>query len=329
MALPELAESALPRPEAEELQVRPDVRVSQLAARSWSVLGVGELHACGLSDDAISVRVDNGRLHPVHHGVYAIGHAAPPLEGCFLAAVKACGEAALLAGVAAGSHWEIMGWDFRLPEVLVAGRCAPRHPEITGHETSFLPPEDIRVHRGIPVTSPVRTLLDLAAILDHKRLRRAVRQAQSLGLVDLVELARRLRGPGPRRGRAKLRRIIATGPAPTRSELEDVVLDLLLEDGIAHPDVNVPLFLEGRRIVPDFRWPAQKLVIEADGAAWHDNQLAREDDAERQALLEAHGERVLRVSWEQAIARAPQTLRRVVEAGAPIAESAVPRSRAE
>ena len=329
MPLPELAESALPRPDAEELQARPDVRVSWLAARNWSVLSVRELHACGLSDDAISVRVRNGRLHPMHHGVYAVGHAAPPLEGCFLAAVKACGEDALLAGVACASHWEMMRWDFRLPEVLVAGRCAPRHPEINAHETNFLPPEDIRVHRGLPVTSPVRTLLDLAAILDHKRLRRAVRQAQSLGLVDLVELARRLRGPGPQRGRAKLRRIIATGPAPTRSELEDVVLDLLLEGGIAHPDVDVPLFLEGRKIVPDFRWPAQKLVIEADGAAWHDNQLAREDDAERQALLEAHGERVLRVTWEQAIARAPQTLRRAVEAGAPIAESAIPRSEAE
>jgi hypothetical protein len=275
------------------------------------------------------VRVDNGRLHPMHRGVYAIGHAAPPLEGCFLAAVKACGAGALLAGVAAAAHWAMIKWDHRLPEVLVTGRCAPRHPQINAHETAFLPPEDVRMHRGIPVTSPVRTLLDLAAVLDHKRLRRTVRQAQSLGLIDLVELARRLRGPGPRRGRAKLRQIIATGPAPTRSELEDVVLDLLLQGGLAHPDVNVPLFLDGRRVVPDFRWPAQKLVIEADGAAWHDNQLARQDDAERQALLEAHGERVLRVTWEQAISRAPQTFRRAVEAGAPIAESVVTRSQAE
>jgi hypothetical protein len=312
------AESAVTRPEAEELQVRPDVRVARLAASTWSVLSVGELHACGLTDDGILVRVENGRLHPMHRGVYAVGHAAPPLEGCFLAAVKACGAGALLAGVAAAAHWEMIKWDHRFPEVLVTGRCAPRHPQINAHETAFLPPEDVRIHRGIPVTSPVRTLLDLAAILDHKRLRRAVRQAQSLGLVDIAELVRRLRGPGPQRGRAKLRRIVATGPAPTRSELEDVVLDLLLEGGFAHPDVNVPLHLEGRRIVPDFRWPAQKLVIEADGAAWHENRLAREDDAERQALLEAHGERVLRITWQQAIARGPETLRRVREAGAPL-----------
>jgi very-short-patch-repair endonuclease len=52
-------------------------------------------------------------------------------------------------------------------------------------------------------------------------------------------------------------------------------------------------------------------VVEADGAAWHDNRLAREDDAERQALLEAHGERVLRVTWAQAIAQRAQTLKRL------------------
>lgn len=303
--------------------------VASLAARSWSVLCVEELRRCGLTDDGIATRVLNGRLHPMHRSVYAIGHANPPLEGCFLAAVKACGEDALLAGMAAGAHWCIVRWDHRKPEVLVLGRCAPRHPEITAHETSFLPPEDVRIHRGIPVTSPTRTLLDLAAILDYKRLRRAVRQAQSLGLVDLGELARRLRGPGPKRGRAKLRRIIATGPAPTRSELEDVVLDLLLAGGIEHPDVNVPLYVGGRKVIPDFRWPEQRLVIEADGAAWHANQIAREDDAERQALLEAAGERVLRVTWDQAIARGPQTVRRAREAGAPVRESALARPQAE
>jgi very-short-patch-repair endonuclease len=122
---------------------------------------------------------------------------------------------------------------------------------------------------------------------------------------------------GPRRGAKRLACIVATGPAPTRSELEDAVLDLILRGGLAHPCVNAALILGGRRVVPDFRWPAQRLVIEADGAAWHDSKLAREDDADRQALLEAHGERVLRVTWDQAIARPGQTLTRIRAAGAP------------
>lgn len=68
--------------------------------------------------------------------------------------------------------------------------------------------------------------------------------------------------------------------------------------------------------MPDFRWPEQRLVLEADGARWHDGELAREDDAERQALLEAAGERVLRVRWEQAVCRENQTVARLRAAGA-------------
>ena len=124
---------------------------------------------------------------------------------------------------------------------------------------------------------------------------------------------------GRRPGVGNLARIVATGPAPTRSVLEDVLLDLLLRGGLAHPDVNVPLILAGQRVIPDFRWAEQHLVVEADGAAWHDHKLAREDDAARQALLEAHGERVVRVTWDQAVARPAQTLSRIRAAGAPTA----------
>jgi hypothetical protein len=163
--------------------------------------------------------------------------------------------------------------------------------------------------------------VDLAGALGYRPLRRAVRQAQSLRHVQLPQLTEALARLGPRRGSRNLRMILATGPAPTRSELEDVVLDLILGGGLEHPDVNVPLALAGRRVIPDFRWARQKLVVEADGATWHDDRLSREDDAERQALLEAHGERILRVTWEQAIARPRQTLARIRAAGAPVANA--------
>jgi very-short-patch-repair endonuclease len=89
------------------------------------------------------------------------------------------------------------------------------------------------------------------------------------------------------------------------------VLDLILNAGFVHPDVNVPMTVHGRRIIPDFRWPSQRLIIEADGAAYHDDRLTREDDAERQALLEAHGERIIRVTWTQAVSRRTETLARI------------------
>ena len=115
------------------------------------------------------------------------------------------------------------------------------------------------------------------------------------------------RRPGARR----LRQVIASGAVPTRTELEDVVLDVILAAGLGRPDVNVPMILDGHRVIPDFRWPDRKLIVEAGSRTWHDNKLAREDDAERQAVLEAYGEHVVRVSWEQAVSNPTQTIRRL------------------
>ncbi|HET8952279.1 MAG TPA: DUF559 domain-containing protein [Solirubrobacteraceae bacterium] len=309
-------EETLHRAEPDQSSPRADLEVARAAARQQGVLSVHELRACGLSMDAISVRAGNGRLHPMHRGIYAVGHANPTRDGCYLGAVKACGEGAVLCRHAAGAHVEIIEWEDRYPDVLVLGNRAPRHPRINGHRTDYLPREHVTTVRGIPVTTAARTLLDLAAVLPERKLQRAVRQAQFLKLTTIGSLIAILHGPGPTRGRKKLARILATGAAPTQSELEDAVLDLVLSGGFIHPSVNAPLFLQGRRIVPDLRWPRQRLVIEADGPH-HDDPLERAADKERQAILEAHGDRVLRVTWKQAIVHPQATLRRVADAGAP------------
>ena len=283
------------------------------------MLSIAELRACGLNDKAVQVRVRNGRLHQLHRGVYAVGHLNLSLEGRLLAAVKACGPGAVLSHYSAAALWGFVDWDDRFPEVTVLGTSTRSHQGVRVHRTSLLERSDILRHRGIAMTSPAWTLMDLASALDYRRLRRATRQAQSLMRVSIPQLVNILGRLGARRGSRNLARIVATGPAPTRSELEDAVLDLMLRGGLVHPQVNEALRLNGRRVVPDFRWPEQRLVVEADGAAWHDNKLAREDDAERQALLEAHGDRVLRVTWDQAIARPGQTLARIRAAGAPLA----------
>lgn len=213
--------------------------------------------------------------------------------------------------------WGFVEWDDRYPEVTVRGTGTRAHRGILVHRSFMLDRLDVARHEGIAVTSPARTLVDLAAFLDYRPLRRAVRQGLSLHRVNLGGLAETIGRLGSRRGVRNLARIVAQGPAPTRSELEDVVFDLIRRGGLELPNVNVPLVLAGRRVVPDFRWPDRHLVLEADGAAWHDHRLAREDDAERQALLEAHGERVLRVTWDQAIAQPQRTLERLRAGGAP------------
>jgi hypothetical protein len=237
----------------------------------------------------------------------------PPLEGHFLAAVKACGSTAVLSHYSAAALYGLVRWDYRYPEVTVTGTVKRRHPGINTHRTST---PDRTHHNGIPVTTPARTLVDLAATLPYKPLRRAVREAQR-NLVTIPDILDTLDHLGPRRGTANLTKILATGHAPTRSELEDAVLDLILKAGFQHPDVNKPITRGGQRIVPDFRWPTHHLVLEADGAAWHDDRLTREDDAEKQAILEAHGERVIRITWAQAVGHRAQTTQRLRAAGAP------------
>ena len=292
------------------------MQLARLAARQHGVVTFADLIACGFTHDAISVRVRNGRLHPLHRGVYAVGHATVTQDGCYLAAVKACGEVAVLGLLSGARLQNIIRWEGRYPDVLVLGESAPRHPRVNGHRTSYLPAHHVTTVRGIPVTTAERTLLDLAGVLPEPRLRRALRQAQFLELTTIDSLVAVLHGPGPRRGRTKLARILARSAAPTQSELEDVVLELILQGGFTHPVVNAPLYIAGREIVPDFRWPEQRLIIEADGPH-HDDPFERAADRERQRILEAHGYRVIRVTWEQAIAHRAATLKRFGEAGAP------------
>jgi hypothetical protein len=280
---------------------KPDNRVTLRAAQQWGVLSIDELLWCGLTRDMVSDRVRRGWLHPLHRGVYAVGHPNVPLNGRFLAATKACDG--VLSHYSAATLHGLVPWDHRLPEVTTPK--ARRHPGITTHRSHQV---EATQRYGIPVTTPAATIRALSPVLPFNELRRLTRQAMSLNLVTIAELT-------PANG--NLARIVATGHAPTRSELEDAVLALIAAGGFAPPDVNVPLNLDGRTVIPDFRWPAQRLCIEADGAAWHDHRLAREDDAERQAILEAHGERVIRVTWAQATRRDRQTLARIEAAGAP------------
>ena len=235
-----------------------------------------------------------------------------------LAAVKACGPGAILSHMSAAMLWGFADTDEEsAPEVTVIGEGARSHPGIRVHRTARIDGCDWRVWQAIPVTTPARTMLDISATVDGKPLRSLVRRAQgteSVGLRQLCEVVERL---GPRKGSRRLALAIVGGPAPTRSVLEDIVLDLLLDAGFERPDINKPIVVGGRRVIPDFRWPDQHLIVEADGAAWHDGKAATEADAERQALLEAQGERVIRVTWHQALLTPELTQRRIQAAGAP------------
>jgi hypothetical protein len=287
------------------------VRVARLAADQHGHISIGQLRACGLSDNAVASRVRNGRLHRRYRGVYCVGHEAVTLTGTFIGAVLACGDNAVLSHRAAAAYHEMLRWDGRDPEVTVVGSVARHVDGIRVRRSRTLDRRDVWRRDSILVTSPARTVLDVATDMPARELRRMVRQAQAEGRVTVRQLSEVLDRGGRHRGAATLRLLIADGPTPTRSEFEDLMLDLLGRAGIPRPLVNEPLRLGGRTITPDLLFPHLRLVIELDGRAWHDHALAREEDADRQAILEAHGYRVLRITWHQLVRHPKQTLARI------------------
>lgn len=301
----------------ERAAFRGDRAVADLAADQWGVLSTGELRTCGLTPSSITRRRERGHLHQLHLGVWAVGHPNPPWEGWLLAAVKACGPSALLSHYSAAELWGIVDRLERIVDVTVRARGSRSIPGTRIHRTQVLADIDARIEAAIPVTSPARTLLDLASMLDAGPVRAAVRRALGLGCVTVRQIGWVLERYAGNRGCAVLREAVAAGVAPTKSERESDVLDLILEAGFAHPDVNKALLISGRRVVPDFRWPEQRLILEVDSTAWHENPVARADDLERQALLEARGETVTRVHWRDAMLRPARTMADLRAAGAP------------
>lgn len=296
----------------EERADSPDARVAQLAAEQDGVVSLAQLRACGLSSDAITTRVHSGRLHRLHRGVYAVGHPAVSVRGRLRAAVLACGSSAVLSHFSAAAFWGLVEQSERFPQVTVADGSGRAIPGVHVHRRLTLPAADVWTRSGMRVTSPGRTLLDIAADLTEQELRRVVRRAQVEGHANLRQILDVLsRGAGAR-GAPALRGAIAGGAAPTRSELEDVVLELIDRATEERPEMNARIRLAGRRPVEvDFLWRTRRLVIEADGRAWHDDPVTRELDAAKQAALEAAGYRVLRITWNQAIREPQETIARI------------------
>jgi very-short-patch-repair endonuclease len=260
--------------------------------------------------------VAGGRLHRIHHGVYAVGHDALTLDARFMAAVLAGGDRAVLSRWATAALAGLLRWDGRLVDVTTPYSAPRARRGIHFHRARSLDPRDTTRIRGIPTTTPARAILEIAPCLSDGRLKRLVRQAQAERVATHRQFAETLQRANGHRATTRLAALLDHGPAPTRSTDEDVVLDLILDAGFERPQVNRRL--EGTPYYPDLRWPAARLILEVD-SAWHDGRLANQLDATRQADLEARGERVLRTTRQQAEAHPRQLVQRLHAAGAPTA----------
>jgi hypothetical protein len=271
-----------------------DNEVATIAADQHGVIAHRQLVELGLSPSAIQRRLSGGRLHPIHFGVYAVGHPLLSKLGRWSAAVLAAGPRALLSHESGAELLGIARATGARPHVTAPGRSRRGHPGIVLHLPRRLDPEDVAVAEGVPVTSVARTLLDLSESVSAGRLGRAVEEAERLGIFDLAGVERLIERSRGRRGRRRLSVAVSRyrPSALTRSELERAFLDLCLAAGLPRPAANT--FLAGFEV--DMAWPEDRLVVELDGHEFHRTRSAFERDRIRDAELLLAGYRVLRVT---------------------------------
>ena len=151
---------------------RLDREIARLASAQHGVVTRRQVLALGYGSGAIELRLRSGRLHRIHRGVYLVGHTAEPPRAREMAAVLACAPRAIISHRSAAALWMLVPSAPHLVEVTVLGSWKPRRPGIVAHSTGSLSRRDVRRLDRIPVTSPARTVLDLAALVDAPGRRR-------------------------------------------------------------------------------------------------------------------------------------------------------------
>ncbi len=275
----------------------PELVIRMLASRAHGVVARAELLRAGLSAEAIRQRVDKGLLLPIHRGVYRAGHHARSVEARYLAAVKACGQEALLSGRAAAHLWRLIKGSSPQPEVLTPKERHVRGVRIRRARRSQLP--NAVTHRGIPVTPVPRTLVDLASSLTESALARACHEAGVLYRTTPKQVDAVLRQLPNAPGRKKLERVLHGDVPVTLSRLESRFLELLREAGLPLPITNK--VAGGHRV--DCRWPEQQLTVELDSYRHHNSRHAWEMDRFREREARSRGDEFRRNTWRDCLRR--------------------------
>ena len=282
--------------------------IAALARKQHGYITRRQLLALGLSERAIDHRIAIGQLIRVYAGVYAVGHVPVALEARSHAAVLACGDGAVLSFGSAAALWQYRRHWPRHFEV--TAKCDHRRQGIRVHRTQTLTWRDVTRHRGVPVTSPARTVFDMAPrFKDDAALRRFVndaRLARSFRIRDLAELLAR----HPRHTR--LAEFATAKGGPTRSEFEDRFVKFARRYGLPEPLTNTTLL--GYEI--DALFPEQRLIVELDGWEFHSDRGSFESNRDRDAELLANGFRTVRITWERLTTRPGREatrLRKIIE----------------
>jgi very-short-patch-repair endonuclease len=272
-----------------------DRLISELAGRQHGVVARFQLLAASATREQIAVRLKAGRLHELHRGVYLVGSEARPPHAHEAAALLAYHPSAVLSHRSAASIWNLLPYPATAPVWLTIPpeRSATR-PRIKAMRAA-LPRRDTRRRHGMPLTSPPRTILDIAALFaDPYELERIVAEASFRKLATEAELRDQLERNAGRRGSRRLRAVLDLpgGPHRTRSPAERQLLRLLRERGINGYEVNARV--AGFEV--DFLWRDARLAVEVDGFDAHSGRIAFERDRLKVAKLRAAGISVMPVT---------------------------------
>lgn len=283
------------------------------------IVTTAQLDRLGVTRAARRRMVGCGELLVVHEGVYRHRSAPHDLLSQMTAACAAdpgivvtCGGAARL-------------WEFRRcarvgVHLVAPGPTRPIATEFVLHRCPVLPPEHIHARTdGIRVTSPARTVFDLARHLPWPDLESVIEQGVRRSLFDIPTLygVGRLLCRRGRGGSALFRDVLESRPMwrrPASSHPELRLRRALAERGL-HLEVEPTVRLRGGRVIhPDLGDPAVGFYVEIDDHEWHGGRLDSAYDDRRDRTLRLQGCRVERVSTDEVRDRLPELCTELLEA---------------
>jgi Protein of unknown function (DUF559)/AbiEi antitoxin C-terminal domain len=271
----------------------------------------------GFSRGAIAHRIADGRLHPVMRGVYAVGWPGLDRERRWMAAVLACGEGAALSHRSAAALWGIGTERRGQVDVSVRRQCRHRRAGIRAMGRPSLPAADLTRRNGIPVTTPARTLVDLASELGETALERAVNDADKHDLIDPEALRVALDGFAGNPGVRPLRSLLDQQAfLLSDSDLEILFRPIAAEAGLPRPQTKA--WVNGYEV--DFLWPELGLVVETDGLRYHRTASEQARDRRRDQAHVAIGLTQLRFTHWQ-VKHEPAYVRRILRQTIPRLDS--------
>lgn len=290
------------------------------ARRNGGIVTRSEAIALGMAPRTLNRRVAEGILVELRPGVFALPGAPDPhlldlATACRkLGAVVSHQSAAYLHGLHRPRQIK--------PTVSVLRNRSKDLAGVTVHQVNDLDQNQIETVNGLSVTTPERTLIDLAAVLHEKQLSRVLERGVAERIVDFEKLVSLFESIGRRGkpGTANMRKLLESrglSVTPADSELERLLLAALIDGGLPRPELQFRApWLQPINGRVDMAYPDQRVVVEGDSRRWHMLTEAFETDRLRDNAAQIAGWRILRFTWKELI-EAPErvvaTVRRVLE----------------